>query len=102
MEKIAAPYIANLYEYGSFQGIKEKILRDYLLDKDLDVCSLDNTINPFEFENTFKILYEASKDEFFGLRFGSFLNLKALGLIYQLSLEASGLTGCVKMVKWSD
>ncbi len=99
MENISAPYIANLYEYGSYHGIDENTLRRFLNKINLDVCSPSNTINPLEFENTFSALYENSNDEYFGLHFGSFLNLKSLGLIYQLSLEASNLKQAVFLMK---
>jgi len=99
MKNISAPYIANLYEYGSYHGIEENTLRRFLTNTDLDVCLPDNTINPFEFENTFSELYHFSNDKYFGLHFGSFLNLKTLGLIYQLSLEASDLNQCLFLIK---
>ena len=99
MKNISAPYIVNLYEYGSFQGVEENTLRRFLINVDLDVCLPDNTINPFEFENTFSELYKTSNDKHFGLHFGSFLNLKTLGLIHQLSLEASGLNQCLFLIK---
>lgn len=98
MKKISAPYIANLYEYGSYHGIDENTLRRFLNKVDLDVCLPNNIINPLEFENTFGALYENSNDEYFGLHFGSFLNLKSLGLIYQLSLEASNLKQAVFLI----
>jgi len=99
MKNISAPYIANLYDYGSYHGIDEKSLRRFLANVDLNVCSPDNTINALEFENTFSELYETSNDKYFGLHFGSFLNLKSLGLIYQLSIEASNLKQAVYLIK---
>ena len=99
MKNIAAPYIANLYDYGSYHGIDEKSLRKFLVNGDLEVCSMDNIINPLEFENTFSALCATTKDEYFGLHFGSYLNLKTLGLIYQLSLEVSNLKQSVFLIK---
>jgi len=37
MNRIAAPYIANLYEYGAYKGLNEKRLRKFLHKPDLDV-----------------------------------------------------------------
>ena len=99
MKEISARYVANLYEYGAHLGMDENRLRQYLTNVRLDVCLPDSKIDPFEFENTFRDLYKNSNDKYFGLHFGSFLNLKALGLVYQLSLEATDLSECLFLIK---
>ena len=98
MNELSARYLANLYEYGAYQSIDENELRRFLTNKKLDVCLPDSTINPFEFEDTFRELYKNANDKYFGIHFGSFLNLKTLGLVYEISLEATDLNECLFLI----
>lgn len=93
--EIQAPHIANLFFYSSYVGIKEEELRKHLVDNSLDVCNPDNDITEEEF---LKVLTESiliTKDKYFGLHYGCFLNIKALGFISQLSLNASSIQQAV-------
>ncbi|UTW64112.1 AraC family transcriptional regulator ligand-binding domain-containing protein [bacterium SCSIO 12741] len=98
MDRVAAPFVASLYEYASLIGVDENRLRSQLNQPDVDLCSPEQFVTSQEYQDTFKFLYEASKDEHFGLHLGTFLNLKALGLIYQLSIQSSSFDQALFLV----
>ncbi|MEA1785462.1 AraC family transcriptional regulator ligand-binding domain-containing protein [Arenibacter sp. GZD96] len=93
--RIQAIYIGNLFDYATYQGVSEEMLRNYLAEKDLDVCNQNNTVTINEYLNVFDALQKRVKDTNFGIHFGCYLNLKALGFIVQLSLNASSLEQAV-------
>lgn len=93
--KISAPHIANLFDYGSYQGINELELRANLKVNDLDVCVPQNTIDKSEFLSVFKTLIDKTKNTHFGLYYGCYLNIKALGVIAELSLSTSNIEQAV-------
>lgn len=88
---VFAPHIANLFFYGTYQGFDESILRQSLIDSELDVCNTNNWVTDAEYLRVLEILTSKSSNAYFGLYYGCFLNLKALGLIAELSLNASSL-----------
>jgi len=88
---ISAPHIANLFSYASYYGSSEQLLRLLLNDKKLDVCDPDNTVTEIEFLKVFRGLLASTNDNYFGLHYGCFLNIKALGFIAQLSLNATSI-----------
>jgi AraC-like DNA-binding protein len=93
--KISAPHIANLFYYGSYQGISELELRKNLEVNNLDVCVPQNTVEKSEFLDVFKTLVEKTSNTHFGLYYGCYLNIKALGFIVELSLNASSIEQAV-------
>ncbi len=93
--KISAPHIANLLEYASYRGISEEVLRNCLENKQLDVCNMENSVTENEFSKIFEELLALTKDNYFGLHYGCYLNIKALGFIAQLSLNASNIEQAV-------
>lgn len=97
--KIKATYVANIIEYASYKGISEVMLRNHLIEKKLDLCNQDMTVTFFEYQNVFKALMSATKDKDFGIHYGSFLNLKALGFIVQISLNTTSIQQAVFILK---
>jgi len=97
--KISAPHIANLFRYASYSGVKEDELRNFLTHDKLDVCNVNNTVSESEFLNVFKALMVCTKDNYFGLHYGCNLNIKALGFITQLSLNASSIEQAVYILQ---
>lgn len=96
---IQATYLANLFEYASFKGISEKSLRDFLSDKNLDVCYQNNSVTRNEYIKIFEYLLETTSDKNFGIHYGCYLNLKALGFVVQLSLNSSSIEQAVYIVQ---
>jgi AraC-like DNA-binding protein len=93
--KIQATYIANLFEYSSYKGISEELLRNCLIENDIDVCNQNNSVTETEYLNVFDAIFKASADENFGIHYGCYLNIKALGFIVQISLNASSIKQAV-------
>ena len=97
--KIQAPHIANLFHYASYKGISEYELRNYLIVKELDVCNANNSITKTEFLAIFKALMDLTSDSNFGLHYGCFLNIKALGFVTQLSLNATSIEQAIYILQ---
>lgn len=93
--KIQIPYVANLFEYASYKGISEEVLRNYLIDKDIDVCNPETTVTDTEYLTIFEYLLKTTADDNFGIHYGCYLNIKAMGFIVQLSLNASSIEQAV-------
>lgn len=93
--EIAAPHIGNLLEYASYRGIPEFSLRNCLVNHQLDLCSSENSVSESEFLNILSTISEKTSDKYLGLHYGCYLNLKALGFINQLSLNANNLEQAV-------
>lgn len=57
-------------------------------------------IDSSQYLETFEKLTTLSKDNYFGLHFGSYLNIEALGSVYEVSITASKMQQVFQM--WSD
>ncbi len=97
--KIAAPHIANLFAYGSLLGIAESGLRQHLTNPELDVCTFDNRVTKEAFLGVFKAILQRSNNPNLGWDYGCYLNLKALGLIAELSLNCSSIEQAILFLK---
>lgn len=93
--KLAAPHIGNLFNYASYKGISEAALRKHLANTNLDVCSIENTIEDSEFLKVFEEVIKAEGSAYAGLNYGCYLNIKALGFISQITLNASNMAQAV-------
>lgn len=93
--KLAAPHIGNLFNYAAYKGISEATLRKHLLNSDLDVCSIENTIEDSEFIKVFEYIIKTEGSAYAGLNYGCYLNIKALGFISQITLNASNMAQAV-------
>ena len=89
--KVAAPLLANLLSFAAYQGIPEKSLTALLSNKEMDLCDPECFISGEEYLQIFSNALNQSQKEDFGLRFGQFLNLNALGLVLQISLNSSSI-----------
>lgn len=88
--KIAAPHLANLLAFTSTLGYQEETLKErFLVDKTLNLQLVENKVSVSEFTAIVASVLDTTGDDFFGLRYGCFMNIKALGLIYELSKSAS-------------
>ncbi|MEK6154696.1 AraC family transcriptional regulator [Flavobacteriaceae bacterium 3-367] len=89
--KISAIHIANLFDYGSYLGTNELQLRQYLDDEELDINNPENNVSDKEFLSVFETLSQKVKHTYFGLYYGCYLNIKSLGFIAEISLNASSI-----------
>lgn len=93
--KLAAPHIGNLFDYATSKGIDTFILRKQLTDPKIDVCSIDETLEADEFIKVFEAIIEYDGNKKTGLNYGCYLNIKALGFISQITLNAASLEQAV-------
>lgn len=96
---ISAPHLANVFQYATYRDVPESVLRSYLSDSTLDICNPQNNISEKEFLNVFGELINKTKDEYIGLHYGCFLNIKAMGFINQLTLNTSHIEQAVLILQ---
>lgn len=97
--KISAPHIANLFDYASYQGISEHSLRAILIENELDVCNPINKVTKEDFLSVYQALIDKTNNSHFGLYYGCYLNIKALGFIVEVSLNASSIEQAVLILQ---
>lgn len=87
---VLSNYLANLIEYASHKG--------------LTGVRLENPATPYisalSYLEAFEHVYALAKDPYFGLHFGSYLNLKALGSVYDIALQTSNIKQAIEL--WKD
>ena len=89
--KIFAPYLLSLLEYAEYQDFDRSTLKDVLVNQDIDLSNCEEMINAREYMDVFDKIIKLSKNEYCGLNFGSYLNLGALGLVVEISLNTSSI-----------
>lgn len=97
--KIQAIHLANLFSYATYKGINESDLRNLLVEEKLDVCNPNNYINDKEFLSLVNFIINKTGDKCFGLNFGCYHNIKALGFIAQLSLSTTSIEQAVLVLQ---
>jgi len=88
--KILSDFLVNLVEYSECKGISQyenKIERGKYIDAKL-------------YLDYYEEMLSHSTNQYFGLYFGFFLNLKALGSVFEISLTTSSIGQVVSL--WSD
>ena len=88
--KILSDFLVNLVEYSECKSISKydnKIERGKYIDAKL-------------YLDYYEEMLALSKNQYFGLYFGFFLNLKALGSVFEISLTTSSIGQVVSL--WSD
>ncbi len=89
--KIFAPYLLNLLEYAEYQELDSSALKDVLTNQEIDLCNPEEMINAEEYIAIFDKVIEATINDYCGLCFGCYLNLGALGLVLEISLNTSSI-----------
>lgn len=89
--EVFAPYLGSLLNYASYQNISSEALRKHLSKPHLDTSNPEEMVDASEYLSVFEQIMEATGDEYCGLNFGSYLNLAALGLVLEISLNTSNI-----------
>ena len=87
--RILALHLHHVIEYAYMRGISRQYLISLMGNPSINF--LDETVTVSE-EDFYRVIDEINrqlKEECLGIRLGNFLNLGALGLVYQLSLQAT-------------
>jgi AraC-like DNA-binding protein len=94
--RIAASHLANLLEFSNSLGIDNHCLESgFLSTHDPAKCSIEDSIPEAEYSFVLKQLITITNDPFLGLHYGCYMNIRAMGLIYNLSKSA---TDCEQVI----
>lgn len=89
--EVFAPYLGSLLDYAKYQNLRSETLRNVLTNPDLDTANPNEMVNSNEYLAVFNQVIEATDNEYCGLNFGCYLNLGALGLVLEISLNTSSI-----------
>ncbi len=84
--KILTPYLFRLLDYADYQNLNKSEL---LSNQDIDINSEEEMISAEKYLSIFSKVVESTKNDYSGLNFGRYLNLDALGLVLEISLNTS-------------
>lgn len=89
--EVYAPYLGSLLGYATYQNLRPKTLRKGLTNPDFDIANPNEMVDANEYLAVFNQVIEATDSEYCGLNFGCYLNLGALGLVLEISLNTSSI-----------
>lgn len=88
---VYAPYLGSLINYAAYQNLNSEDLRHDLANPDLKTDTFNDMVDANTYLAIFNQLIEDTNNPFFGLNFGCYLNLGALGLVVEISLNTSSI-----------
>jgi AraC-like DNA-binding protein len=96
--KILATHLLNIIEYAQLRGMEDNeifagVKSDSLSD------DLSSTVSEEDFFLVVDNIYKKLQDDLLGIRIGSFMNLKSLGVIYQISLQTTSIQEALSYLK---
>ena len=89
--KVLGLHLQNFLDFFTLQGLSQPPLKEKFNLPDLDLC--DNTVY-IDVELYLKVLnhmVQRLDDKALGVKYGRYLNLKSLGLIYEISMKVSNI-----------
>ncbi|WMX13765.1 AraC family transcriptional regulator ligand-binding domain-containing protein [Aureispira sp. CCB-E] len=89
--KISATLLAALIDFASYRGIPSKPLYALVHDANIDWCAPDSHVTASDYLRVLKSILEQSDSANLGFYFGQYLNLSALGIVHQISLQAKSM-----------
>lgn len=88
-QRIAATHLLNMMEYAMIRGASEQQMLDRVSCYGDHLRNEGATVTADDFYTVLETIDDQLDDDLWGIRAGHFLNMKALGLIYRISLEAT-------------
>ncbi|TSE09881.1 AraC family transcriptional regulator ligand-binding domain-containing protein [Aquimarina algiphila] len=89
--KICAPYLHSLLDYADYQNLDSLVLKNLLANPNMDYNNPEEMIDAKEYLAVYEMVIDATKNDYSGLNFGCYLNLGALGLVLEISLNTSSV-----------
>ena len=89
--KIPAHFAALLLDFAQTQGSNRLELQQHVSQPVEDWCAEDSWVLVEDYRAIVETIYDQLEDELLGLRFGNYLNLSALGIIHQISLQTNSI-----------
>jgi AraC-like DNA-binding protein len=87
--KLQTVHLLNFMEYARVRGLAEKQLKEVIKQPPAEWPDAYSQVATEDFYAVVQLVNEQLKDELLGIRLGEFMQLKALGLVYQISLQAT-------------
>lgn len=87
--KVLSLHLRNFVDYARIRGVATDILPEIPDSRSTDLSETKSTVTEEEFYEVLKVIDGQLNDEFLGIKCGNFMALKLLGLIYQISLQAT-------------
>ena len=88
-----------LIEFASLQGMNREDISAQLPARINSLQAAGETVTVQEYTKVLSYILAENTNNQFGLRYGFYLNLQALGLVYRISLSATGIEQAVFMLK---
>lgn len=98
--RIAASNVYHLVEYANYRGIQKKHLLKLLSEQTMDLLAEESYVSPKEYCMIWNEFILLSKEKYLGLHYGFFLNLQALGSVYQVSISVTNIGQAILL--WND
>jgi len=97
--KLAGSYFQLLLDFAAYRYIPSSRLKAVLTKPGVDLCATDCTLPVEEYRQLLHALAAEVKGPHLGLSYGVFLNLKALGLIHEISLETTSIQQAFQLLE---
>lgn len=88
---ITAPYLAHFLDFAKILGFKSHLIEADFQKEGVDLCSFEQKISLSQYLKVVDEIQKDSKEGDLGLRYGMYLKIKALGVIYEVSLHAESI-----------
>lgn len=88
---ISASLLAALIDFATHRGLSSQSLYALVEEKNIDYCLPESRISKTSYLAVLKYILEQNKAPNLGLNFGRYLNLSALGIVHQISLQTKSI-----------
>ena len=88
---ISASLLAALIDFASYRGISSNSLYALIEEKNIDFCAPESRVSRASYLSVLESILEQNKTSNLGLNFGRYLNLSALGIVHQISLQTKSI-----------
>lgn len=88
---INASLLAALIDFAFHRGIPSEELYALIQDKTIDWCAAESRVDSRDYLSILEYIFVQIQDADLGLQFGRYLNLSALGMVHQISLQSKSI-----------
>ncbi|SOD78196.1 AraC family transcriptional regulator [Spirosoma fluviale] len=88
---LSSQHLLNLLDYAVCKGLDRRLLLSQLDVPESDLTDEKGWVSLADYTRLWAGMLDLSRDPHLGLHYGYYLNLRALGLVYQISLASSSI-----------
>jgi len=96
---ISASLLAALIDFASYRGIPSILLYDLVDEKSIDWCAPESRISRASYLKVLKHILQHSQTPQLGIYFGRYLNLSALGMVHQISMQTKSIEQAILILQ---